>query len=58
MFPDKGFVGGTNAVLYSGFVDAAIVDTDTAVTVAGKKLLGNSAGQPTSAIFIGICRAA
>jgi hypothetical protein len=44
MFSDKGFVGGTNAVPYSGSAAAAIVDIGTAVTVAGKKLFENSTG--------------
>jgi hypothetical protein len=48
MFSDKGFVVGTNVDLYSGSTAAATAVIVTAATVAGKKLLGNSTGQPTA----------
>ena len=48
MFSDKGFADGANVDLSSGSTADATVGIVTAVTVAGKKHVGNSAGQPIS----------
>ena len=48
MFSDKEFADGANAVQSSGSAATMIVVIATAVTVAGKKHVGNSAGQPIS----------
>jgi hypothetical protein len=48
MFSDKGFAIGANVDLFSGSTADATVGIVTAVIVAGKKRVGNSAGQPIS----------
>jgi hypothetical protein len=48
MFCDKDFADGANAVRSSLSAAAATVGIATAVTVAGKKRAGNSAGLPIS----------
>jgi hypothetical protein len=48
MFSDKEFVDGANVDLSSGSTAAATADIGTAVTVVGKKRVGNSAVQRTS----------
>ena len=48
MFSDKGFADGANVDPSSGSTADATVGIVTAVTVAGKKRVGNSAGQPIS----------
>jgi len=48
MFSDKGFADGTNVDLSSGSTADVTVGIVTAATVAGKKRVGNSAGQPIS----------
>jgi len=48
MFSDKGFADGANVDLFSGSTAGATVGIVTAATVAGKKPVGNSAGQPIS----------